>query len=502
MNPFYFILPKSRMKDFTDNPFDYLLRASGMKINITSPNNTVLDLHEDTDEDSPILSMLDDEDDEELLSSSPIMVEQRRDGRSDSFIAEQEAIQAADADIPDADQLGISLRLIFFFDSLNVFSYSLESSMQFSRDLLLRSLIEQANGLVYFIPSPLLLASACPLNDEQYKQSYHKIIEYLLNSKLVDIDGLNHDSLNKNTIEYFSRHKYANFTRTNFIPYIYYQCDALFTTTLKKNQSRTSQISDDEQIILKIIYFITIFNQRSLFSYYEYFDQYLLRHLLDLHSHQIEQAFRNKIIINQYTKGIIIEQEQINELTIRILIRYNLQTENDSIEIDVNFFFIDSYIDQFADTYTSLFHTPITMAIQNSCLSIVEILLSNISLNKNTNWGTLANYELETCVDQLFTRRGKITFDMFTKFCLFIANIHSDKYIIQQRIFVHALATCIKYNAKIEVEHLITNYAKIYYDSCQKYPTDIRHNILAYCVVRISQKNRTDSESSPTVFPD
>jgi len=151
----------------------------------------------------------------------------------------------------------------------------------------------------------------------------------------------------------------------------------------------------------------------------------------------------------------------------------------------MNYFFIDSYIDQFADTYISLFHTPITMAIQNSFLSIVEILLSNISLNKNINWGTLAMIELETCVDQLFTRRGKITFDMFTKFCSSIANIHSDGSIIQQRIFVHALATCIKYNAKIEFEHLINNYAKIYYDSCEKYPTDIRHNILAYCVVGI-----------------
>jgi hypothetical protein len=106
MNPFHFILPKSRMRDFSDNPFDYLLRASGMKSN--NPN-TILNLHEDTDDDSPMLPIMsDEEDDEDLLSASPVIVEQRRDGRSDSFIAEQEAIQAADADIPDADQLGIS----------------------------------------------------------------------------------------------------------------------------------------------------------------------------------------------------------------------------------------------------------------------------------------------------------------------------------------------------------------------------------------------------------
>ena len=97
----------------------------------------------------------------------------------------------------------------------------------------------------------------------------------------------------------------------------------------------------------------------------------------------------------------------------------------------------------------------------------------------------LATYELETCVDQLFTRRGKITFDMFTKFCSSIANISPHETVLKQRIFVHALATCIKYNAKIELEHLINDYAQIYYDSCEKYPVDIRHNILAYCVVCI-----------------
>jgi hypothetical protein len=190
---------------------------------------------------------------------------------------------------------------------------------------------------------------------------------------------------------------------------------------------------------------------------------------------------------NQYTKGVILEHEQINELTLRLLIRYDIKNEHESYQIDVNCYFVDSYIDQFTDTYISLFHTPITMAVQNGCLSIVDILLSNKRFNQNTNWGTLAMYELETCIDQLFTRRGKITFDMFTKFCSSVANIHPDEYVIQQRIFVHIFATCIRYNAKLELEHLITNYAKIYYDSCEKYPTDIRHNILAYCVVSIFQ---------------
>ena len=108
MNPFHFILPKSRMRDLSDNPFDYLLRASGMKSNISNEGDAILHLHEDIDGDVPLLPIMsDDEDDEELLSSSPLIVEQSRTVRTNSFVAEQQAIEAADADIPDADQLGI-----------------------------------------------------------------------------------------------------------------------------------------------------------------------------------------------------------------------------------------------------------------------------------------------------------------------------------------------------------------------------------------------------------
>lgn len=116
MNPFHFILPKSRLRDFFENPFDYLLRASGMKINIPNRTNTILNLPEDINDDAPILPLIndDDEDDDEFILSSPDLPKPYKDNRSVSFIAEQEAIQAADADIPDADQLGIQFFLIIF----------------------------------------------------------------------------------------------------------------------------------------------------------------------------------------------------------------------------------------------------------------------------------------------------------------------------------------------------------------------------------------------------
>lgn len=345
--------------------------------------------------------------------------------------------------------------------------------------------MEQSKGLVYFIPSPLLLASACPLSDEEYKQSYSQIVQHLLESKLVDIDGLNHSFLTKNILDYFNRHRYAKFTRTTSMPYIYYQCNALFTSVIRHNPSRVSQFTDDGQITSKLVYFLTILNQRALFLRYEHFDQYLLRYLLDLHSDPIEHAFGKKIILEHYVKGSVIKEEKINDLTFYLRIRYLVKIEEEKIEIDVHFYFMNSYINQFVDTYFTLFHTPMIVAVQNYSLDIVEMLLANISYDRSTIWGSLGVYELETCADQLFTRRGQVTPEKFTKFFSLIANISSEESTIQQRIFVHALATCIKYNAKSLLEHLITNYTQIYFDSCLKHPTDIRHNILAYCVVSL-----------------
>ena len=64
--------------------------------------------------------------------------------------------------------------------------------------------------------------------------------------------------------------------------------------------------------------------------------------------------------------------------------------------------------------------------------------------------------------------------------------IHSieENSILIQRIFVHAFASCVRHNAKIELDYLIKNHALIYFKSCRTKPSDIRHNILTYCVVR------------------
>jgi hypothetical protein len=112
MNPFHFVLPKVRMRDFLDNPFDYLLRASGMKTNIINPSATILKL--DEDDDVPILPLMNDEEDNDdyddfLSPESPFSVDENPEEKTNGSVAEQEALQAVDPDIPDADQLGIFL---------------------------------------------------------------------------------------------------------------------------------------------------------------------------------------------------------------------------------------------------------------------------------------------------------------------------------------------------------------------------------------------------------
>ena len=104
-NPLYFILPKSRMREFSENPFDYLSRASGIKSNLIERGNTVVDIHEDVDDDLPILPLMnDDESDEDLLMPISNLAEQSQEEQMDAQIIEEEA--RYDADIPDVDQLG------------------------------------------------------------------------------------------------------------------------------------------------------------------------------------------------------------------------------------------------------------------------------------------------------------------------------------------------------------------------------------------------------------
>lgn len=119
IDPFYLILPKSRMREFSENPFDYLSRANGMKSTVSERGNVVVDIHDDVEDDLPILPLMnEDESDDELLEPTLDPTEQSREEQIDNQTAEEEAIH--DADIPDADQLGnsSSCEISFSFSSV------------------------------------------------------------------------------------------------------------------------------------------------------------------------------------------------------------------------------------------------------------------------------------------------------------------------------------------------------------------------------------------------
>ena len=103
MDPFYFILPQSQMKDFFDNPFDYLLRSNGMKSNSFNLSDRIVNSNEmnDDHDDSSILTMM-NHDNDEVISTSRINIDEYRNQRTESLIAEEEALQIA-----DVNQLGI-----------------------------------------------------------------------------------------------------------------------------------------------------------------------------------------------------------------------------------------------------------------------------------------------------------------------------------------------------------------------------------------------------------
>ncbi|CAF0983580.1 unnamed protein product, partial [Didymodactylos carnosus] len=542
INPFHLLIPKARNRDFNEHPFDYLLRATGMgrETDVSSIRIPSIAIDNETKTQGDV----DDEGEEtdEELDELPTTATTETMGRErrDSFdYGTSPLTQAYDVEIPDADELEYS------------------AVPQLSREKFLRKIAEQPKGIIYVVPSPLLLAAACVIQERTV--AYDDIVKILLQSNLIDYDGINHVSLTKNVCDYFSKSKYVNFNQATIYrdldckdvaETIYYKCDALFTTTTNikdndisnnlippsktvnnystpieattttQNDSRllltapssedgtVTTISEDgsltnADITAQIYCFITVLLQRNIFMHFPNWDHHLLKNVLQLYSEQIQKIFHcyPKALA---TQGQIIHSEKLNELTWKLIVSYEMMATSDHSEpsgktfsyqlfqVSVEYYFILSYADLLADTYFTIYHTPLSIVVQNECLTMLDTLLHCFFTRRGfSRWGTLSIYELETCFDLLF--QSKKNFQTFSLLCSIIKRYYqqttTDSFSdgntsMIQRIFVYAFASCVKRNARMELDYLIRNFSLIYYDSCLHYPSDIRHNVLSYCVVR------------------
>ncbi|CAF1087268.1 unnamed protein product [Rotaria sordida] len=402
-----------------------------------------------------------------------------------------------DSDIPDADELELSsLPLI-------------------QRDEFIDKILHTYDKKQMLIPSPLILACLATCGD---KVDYEDIVKILLESHLFEFDGLNHECILNHVLNYMHRKEYARFQSVQVYrdtetegpsAHIFYQFDGFIVNqdvkplstgrsgslaTLNTSKNDESAESDDDRqniATIRVRCLLTVLVLRDIFLQYPRWDFHLLRENIEEHFSDLENALGCRPTI-LYPDGDIISSRKRSDITWEVIVKYRLSSETgESLYMQVDYYFFESFGDPLADALANIYQTPFYI----SCMTDSTIMMNTIfeSFFKRRNlqrWGTIAQKHLEHCFDGVLQIKNNCT--TFLSLCATLNRYYQmdgDPFIEEnsstiQRMFVHAFACCVRRNSKIELDYLIKNHALIYYDSCRTKPSDIRHNILTYCVVR------------------
>ena len=402
-----------------------------------------------------------------------------------------------DNDIPDADELELS-------------SFPL-----IQRDEFIDKVLHMHDTKQMLIPSPLILACIATCGE---KTDYEDIVKILLESHLVEFDGLNHDCILNNVLDYMHRKDYALFQHVQVYrdteiegpsAFIFYQFDGFIvnqdvkplsrvlsgsSATLNTSKNDESGGSDDDhqtETPISVRCFLTVLVLRDIFLQYPRWDFHLLRENIEEHFVELETALGCRPTI-LYPDGDIISSRKRSDVTWEVNVKYRLNSETgQSLYMQVDYYFFESFGDPLADALANIYQTPFYVSCMTDSTVMMDTIFDSFFKRRNLHcWGTLAQKHLEHCFDGVLQTKNNCT--TFLALCTTLSRYYQldgDPFIEEnsatiQRIFVHAFACCVRRNAKIELDYLIKNHALIYYDSCRTKPSDIRHNILTYCVVR------------------
>ncbi|CAM4795629.1 unnamed protein product [Rotaria magnacalcarata] len=402
-----------------------------------------------------------------------------------------------DNDIPDADELELStLPLI-------------------QRDEFIDKLLRMCDTKQMLIPSPLTLACLA-INGNII--DYEEIVKILLESHLVEFDGINHECILNHVVNYMHRKEYARFQCVQVYrdteiegpsTYVFYQFDGFIVNqdvkplssplsgsaaTLNTSKNDKSAESEDDRpssAPTSVRCLITVLVLRDTFLQYPRWDFHLLRENIEEHFSDLENALGCRPTI-LYPDGDIISSRKRSDATWEIIVKYRLSSETgESLYMQVDYYFFDAFGDPLADALANVYQTPFYISCMTDSTVMMNTIFDSFFQRRNLHrWGTIASKHLEHCFDGILQIKTNGT--TFLSLCSTLNHYYQldgDPFTEEnsatiQRIFVHAFACCVRRNAKIELDYLIRNHALIYYDSCRTKPNDIRHNILTYCVVR------------------
>ncbi|CAF1432864.1 unnamed protein product [Adineta steineri] len=494
-DPISLLIPNFRHKYFDMNPNEYILKTCGVEHDThteqerrsSRTHSSMMDKRQSTLTDQYFQQKFrsnTDARDQPSLSASII--------NSNSNIT-----MANDNDIPDADELELSsLPLI-------------------QRDEFIDKVLHMYDTKQMLIPSPLTLACLATCGE---RSDYEDIVKILLESHLVEYDGLNHECILNHVLDYMHRKDYGSFQHVRVYrdtetegpsAFIFYQFDGFIvnqdvkplsgalsgsSATLNTSKNDESGGSDDGhalEVPISVRCFLTVLVLRDIFLQYPRWDFHLLRENIEDHFSELENALGCRPTI-LYPDGDIISSRKRSDVTWEVIVKYRLSSETgQSLFMQVDYYFFESFGDPFADALVNVYQTPFYISCMTDSTVMMDTIFDSFFKRRHLHcWGTIAHKHLEHCFDGVLQIKNNCT--TFLSLCTALSHYYQldgDPFIEEnsatiQRIFVHAFACCVRRNAKIELDYLIKNHALIYYDSCRTKPSDIRHNILTYCVVR------------------
>ncbi|CAF0731892.1 unnamed protein product [Rotaria sordida] len=495
-----------QQREFEHNPNEYILRACGIERD--TPHRTrqrrhtlselgpslSLDSHARLSRQQSIQKFRSNFDGQAARDQPPLGA---NNFTNDNHSNNNSLNIANDNDIPDADELELS------------------SLPLMQREEFIDKLIHGCDAKHMLIPSPLTLACIATCGD---KADYEEIVKLLLESHLVEFDGLNHECILNRVLEYMNRKDYASFQHVQVYrdtetegpsAFIFYQFDGFIVNqdvkpvsgalsgssiTLNTSKNDESVASDDgnqTETPISIRCFLTVLVLRDVFLQYPRWDFHLLRENIEEHFVELENALGCRPTI-LYPDGDVISSRKRSDVTWEVKVKYRLSSETgQSLYMEVDYYFFESFGDPFADAFANIYQTPFYLSCMTDSTVMMQTIFDSFFKRRNLCWwGTIAQRHLEHCFDGVLQIKNNCT--TFLSLCTTLSRyyqVDGDPFIEEnsasiQRIFVHAFACCVRRNAKIELDYLIKNHSLIYYDSCRTKPSDIRHNILTYCVVR------------------
>ena len=158
------MIPERKQNQFRSNPHEYILQACGVE-----------------NENESFESNLD------FYSRTVPIIRKRQVSLSKNILMTNNN----ETEIPDADELELSsLPLI-------------------QREEFIDRIVQSCDEKQFLTPSPLTLACLATIDAE--RNEYEKVVKILLETHLVEYDGLNHESILRHVVDFLQRKDYVQF---------------------------------------------------------------------------------------------------------------------------------------------------------------------------------------------------------------------------------------------------------------------------------------------------